>query len=63
MGTLLIYWSYKEKDKPGLKNMSLCVFTLYISYSCRSLGNYRGSYDAENFSVPNDCCFWIQIFY
>ena len=33
MGALLIYWSYKEKDKPGLKNMSLCIllsFTFYI---------------------------------
>lgn len=33
MGALLIYWSYKKKDKPGLKNMSLCIllsFTFYI---------------------------------
>ena len=37
MGALLIYWSYKKKDKPGLKNMSLCIllsftFSLLINF-------------------------------
>lgn len=32
MGALLIYWSYKEDYKPGLKNMSLCIFLSFTFY-------------------------------
>lgn len=32
MGALLIYWSYKKKDKPGLKNMSICILLSLAFY-------------------------------
>lgn len=32
LGALLIYWSFKEKDKPGLKNMSLFILLSFAFY-------------------------------
>jgi len=32
MGALLIYWTYKAKDKPGLKYMSLCILLSFAFY-------------------------------
>ena len=33
MGALLIYWSYKERAKPGLKNMSLYILLSFAFYA------------------------------
>lgn len=32
LGALLIYWSYKERNKPGLKNMDLLIFLSFLFY-------------------------------
>ncbi len=32
MGALLIYWSYKERIKPGLKHMDLLIFLSFLFY-------------------------------
>lgn len=32
LGALLIYWSYKERNKPGLKNMALLIFLSFLFY-------------------------------
>lgn len=32
MGVLLIYWTFKQKDKPGLQHMSLLVFLSFAFY-------------------------------
>ena len=32
MGALLIYWTYKAKDKPSLKHMALCIFLSFAFY-------------------------------